>query len=294
MTLDQLRVFCEVAELQHVTKAAQKLGMTQSAVSAAIAALEERHAVALFDRVGRSIILNQAGQLFLAEAQKVLAAAASAEASLSDLSGLMKGRLSIKASRTIGAYWLPRRLAAFQQRYPGIKLELSIGNTQDVADAVSTGDVELGLIEWPEKQKGIAAREIAEDEMIVVVPPDHCWMQGSRSNPDLDQSLWILREQGSGTRQAFSSYLEAHGCDEAALEIALTLPSNEAIVGAVEAGLGATLISRSAVIHELEAGRLVEAPFPSLRRPYFLLHHEQRYFSKAAEAFEALLIGGGG
>ncbi len=151
MTLEQLKIFVEVAARQHITQAAQRLNMTQSAVSAAITALETRHGVTLFDRVGRSIVLNQTGRLFLKEAHAVLASARAAEAALMDLSGLMDGELSIMASQTVAGYWLAPRLAAYRTRYPGIRLDVGISNSAEVADAVMRGEIEIGLIEWQEQ-----------------------------------------------------------------------------------------------------------------------------------------------
>jgi DNA-binding transcriptional LysR family regulator len=292
MTLEQLRIFVEVAARQHITKAAAHLNMTQSAVSAAITALETRHGVTLFDRVGRSIVLNRTGQLFLKEAHAVLASAKAAEAALMDLSGLIRGELTIMASQTIGGYWLSPRLAAFRRGYPGIDLAISIGNTAEVSDAVANGEVEVGLIEWPNDRRGISARQVALDEMIVVVAPDHPWADGRLRSPvDFPETQWVLRERGSGTRLAFESLLQRAGLDISALDVAMVLPENEPLVGLVEAGIGATLMSRSVVAMKLQNGFLIEVNIPPLPRPFFLLRHEERYRSKAADAFDAMISG---
>lgn len=289
MTLEQLRIFVAVAAVEHITRAAETLHMTQSAVSAAISSLEGRHGVRLFDRVGRSIMLNSTGRLFLAEAQKVLAAAQAAEAALADLSGLMRGDLSIMASQTVASYWLPARLAAYRRRHPGIRLSVGIGNTAEVSRAVRDGKAEIGLIEWADDQPGVTARLVAMDEMVVIVAPGHPWATRTRPVTDLTESAWVLREPGSGTRRAFDSLAAAHGLDPARLGPDLELPENEAVVGAVEQGMGATLISRSVVAAALAHGRLVEAAIAPLPRPYFLLRHQERYRSRAADAFAALV-----
>lgn len=289
MTLEQLRIFLEVAALEHVTKAARRLNMTQSAVSAAITALEARHGVALFDRVGRSIVLNPVGQAFRAQAQAVLASARAAEASLADLSGLMHGELSIMASQTIGGHWLPARLVAFHRVRPGIRLDLRIGNTAEVSAAVADGAAEIGLIEWPSPRRGLTVRPVAEDEMIVVTAPSHPWAGLKEPVARLAESPWVLREQGSGTRLAFEEMAAREGLGIGDLEIALTLPGNMAVIGAVTAGLGATLVSRSAVAPQLAAGLLVQAPVAALPRPFFVVTHAERYRSRAAQAFEAFL-----
>lgn len=289
MTLEQLRIFMAVATLEHVTKAAQQLNMTQSAVSAAIAALESRHGVTLFDRVGRSIVLNPAGKRFVGQASAVLASARAAEAALADLSGLVHGELSIMASQTIAGHWLPARLAAFHRTFPGIRLEVSIGNTSRVNEAVAAGEVEIGLIEWPSPRAGVVMREVAEDEMIVVVAPGHPWASGGQPVHSLTETAWVLREPGSGTRLAFEEMVSGYGLSMGEIDIALTLPGNMAVISAVAAGLGATLVSSSAVAASLSAGLLVQAAVSPRPRPFFVLRHAERYRSRAADAFEASL-----
>ena len=147
MTLEQLRIFVAVAERQHVTRAAGELNLTQSATSAAIAALEARYGIKLFDRIGRGIALTQTGRDFLIEARAVLARARAATQVLNDLAGLKRGSLSIAASQTVGNYWLPGRIQAFHAAYPGIDLSLTISNTEQVADAVLHGSADLGFVE---------------------------------------------------------------------------------------------------------------------------------------------------
>src|ERR1700735_1531680 len=129
MTLEQLRVFVAVAERQHMTRAAAALNLAQSAVSAAIALLEERHGAKLFHRVGRGIQLTEAGTLFLPEARAVVARAEAAELVLSELGGLKRGTLAVQASQTIASYWLPRHLVAFRRAYPDFEIPLAGGNT---------------------------------------------------------------------------------------------------------------------------------------------------------------------
>ena len=175
MTLEQLRIFVAVAERQHVTQAAAQLNLTQSAVSRAVSALETRHDVKLFDRVGRSIVLNQVGEAFLKEARAVLARAAAAEAALSDFGGLRQGRLSVSASQTIASYWLPQRLTAFRRAYPGVEVNVGIGNTVEVAQAVLEGSAELGFVEGEVQEGVLSRRKIGVDEMVVVVGRDHAW-----------------------------------------------------------------------------------------------------------------------
>jgi len=289
MTLEQLRIFVAVAERQHVTRAAAELNLTQSAVSAAIASLETRHDVRLFDRVGRNIVLNQAGEMFLQEARGVLARAAAAEAALADLGGLKRGRLSVHASQTISNYWLPERLVAFQAAYPGVEVEVAIGNTAEVARAVHDGAAELGLVEGEVDDPALSREPVGVDRMVVVVGRRHPWAERRPTRAEeLLQSPWVLRELGSGTRSVFEATLAQSGVDPAALDVVLTLPANEAVLSAVEAGAGATAISASVAAAGLRAGTLHQIAFDLPARSFYLLRHEQRYRSKVGDAFVTL------
>jgi DNA-binding transcriptional LysR family regulator len=288
LTLEQLRIFVAVAERQHITRAAEALNLTQSAVSSAISALETRHGVTLFDRVGRSIILNETGRTFLAEAQGVLDRAKAAEGALDDLSGLMRGRLSIMASQTIASHYLPKYLVAYRAAYPQILIDVHSGNTDQVADGVESGQAELGLVEGRVDRPTLSSTLLAEDELVVVVAPGHPWAS-SEKTPDMRTTPWVVREPGSGTRAAFDVMIRSLGLDENAIDIAMVLPGNEAALGAVAAGLGATLISRNVAETYVAAGWLVVVKGPTRYRSFYVLRHKQRYRTKAAEALLTLM-----
>lgn len=285
MTLEQLRIFVAVAERQHVTQAARDLNLTQSAVSSAVATLEARHGVALFDRVGRNVVLNPAGQVFLSEAQAVLARVEAAETALANLGDLSKGRLTIQASQTIASYWLPKRLAAFRRAWPGIALEVAIGNTRQVADAVAEGLAELGFVEGEIESPALEISVIDHDQPVVLVAPDHPWARTPPGLGELATSDWIAREPGSGTRAAFDDLLRRARLGLADITLAMTLPDNEPTRGAIEAGMGAGVLSRSVAAASLAARTLVEVPVDMPARAYRALRHRERYRAKAGEAF---------
>ena len=241
MTLEQLRIFVGVAEREHMTAAARALNVTQSAASAAIAALEERHAVKLFHRVGRGIMLTEAGDLFLAEARGVLARAAAAETVLGELAGLKRGTLRVVASQTIATYWLPPFLAAFQNRYPGIGVELTISNTEQAAERVHDGEADLGIVEGETDDPAVAHWPIGEDRLMLVQSGP--FPTGRITAAWLRKARWVMREPGSGTRSTLDSHLRDLAVDPAALDVALVLPSNESVRTAVEAGAGIAVLS---------------------------------------------------
>ena len=285
MTLDQLRIFVAVAERQHVTRAAEALNTVQSAVSAAVSGLESRHAVKLFHRVGRGIELTEAGRIFLGEARAVLARAEAAELVLADLSGLRRGILRVHASQTIASHWLPRHLVAFRATYPEIAVRLAVGNTADVARAVNEGASELGFVEGEIDDPALGSTAVAQDRLVLVVPPSHPFAAtDTLKAADLAAHPWVLREEGSGTRSVFEAALTAEGILPRDLTVALELPSNEAVLAAVEAGAGASVLSEAVVAGKLADGVLVAAPFPLPTRTFRMLRHKERYRSRAADA----------
>lgn len=287
MTLEQLRIFVAVAEREHVTRAAQSLGLTQSAVSASIASLESRYMARLFHRVGRRIELTDAGRLFLGEARAVLARADTAELALAELGGLKRGVLLVHASQTIASYWLPSRLVDFHRRHPNLQVSLVIGNTLQVTEAVSAGQAEIGFVEGlTEKRPSVHDQAIPGDRLVVVVGPDHPWA-GRRAlpNQDLMAGDWVLRERGSGTRSEFELALAGLGLASDELNVVLELPSNESVRAAVEAGAGATAISELVVEPPVRLGTLCRVPFQLPRRQFHILRHSDRYLSEAAQAF---------
>ena len=272
-----------------MTQAAESLEVAQSAVSSAIAVLESRHGTRLFDREGRGIRLNQAGALFLTEARAVLARAAMAEAVLSDLTGLRRGRLAIAASQTVGNYWLPRHIVALKQAHPGIEVALILGNTHQVGRAIHDGTADLGFIEGVVEDASLTSTVVGRDQLVLLVNPDHDWSRKPPAREELSHYPWVLREVGSGTRQTFLRALSELGLAVDNLDIVLELPSNEAVRSAVEAGLGATALSASVAAASLEAGLLHHVPYPLPDRAFTSLQHRSRSASQAADVFMRII-----
>ncbi|ACI51129.1 transcriptional regulator, LysR family [Gluconacetobacter diazotrophicus PA1 5] len=287
MTLEQLRLFIAVAEREHVTAASRALNVTQSAVSAAIATLEERHGVKLFHRVGRGIRLTDAGRLFLPEARAVLARAVAAENVLDDFSGLKRGTLRVVASQTIAAYWLPPILVSFRKQYPGITIDLAISNTEDAAARVRDGEVELGIVEAIVDDPALAQWPLGEDRLTIIQADpclprtvDRAWLRAAR---------WVMREPGSGTRSTLEQHLRHLGIEPEDLTISLVLPSNESVRTAIEAGAGIGALSSLVVVPALQAGTVHAVPQALGARSFYGLRHKERYRSPAAEALLKLI-----
>jgi len=290
MTLDQLRVFIAVAEREHLTKGAEALNLTPSAVSAAIHALETRYGVHLFDRVGRRIELSQAGRTFLVEAKATQQSARLSELALIELGGLHRGTLTIQASQTIASYWLPPFLVAFKAAHPDIVLVMHEGNSAAVAKAVLEGAADLGFVEGTIVDAALANNPVALDRMVVVGAPDHPLARKHKvSLHNLTDASWVLREKGSGTRSVFEAALRARTIDTGTLRTILELPTNEAVCAAVRSSTHLTVVSDLVARPHVEAGRLAPIAFDLGTRSFGLVRHRQRYRTKASVAFEALL-----
>lgn len=287
MTLEQLRLFVAVAEREHMTRGAEAIGVTQSTASAAIAALEERHRVPLFHRVGRGIELTEAGHSLLVEARVVLDRAAAAERVLAAHADPATGRLRLVASHTIAGYWLPERLARLRAAWPRLRIEVALANTAEATSRVLDGDAELGLVEGEVNDPVLTRWTVAEDRLVLVASPDLA--DAPEDEAALARAPWVLREQGSGTRSSLEAALSARRLDPAALHVALVLPSNEAVRAAVEAGAGVAALSALVVSASLTAGRLrVLSPTLPLR-PFYALRHGERHRTPAARALTDIL-----
>ncbi len=285
MTLEQLRIFIAVAQKQHVTQAARELNLTQSATSAAIAALEDNYQIKLFHRVGRGIVLTQTGLTFLDEAYKIVNCVKAAEQVLHDVAGLKQGFISIAGSQTVANYWLPSRAKKFRDEYPGIELKIKIGNTEQVALDVLSGSADIGFVEGAIDYASLSVEEIEGDRLIVVVGKSHPWAHFSGIEPeDLTKTRWVLREQGSGTRSMFEVALAGFGLKLSDLAIILELPSNEALRTVTEMSDCATVVSDLVAEQSLKAGTLHHVQIDLSKRPFSVLRHKDKYNSLALSA----------
>lgn len=289
MTLEQLRIFVAVAERQHMTRAAEALNLTQSAVSAAVAALEARYGARLFDRVGRGVELSPEGAAFLPEARGVLERAEAATRALEDLAGLRRGRLTIAASQTAASYWLPERLARFARAHPAVALKMLAGNTAQAADWVLSGAADLALVEGAVEAPELARTAVVGDRLGLYAAPDHPLVGRAVRPAQLRAATWVLREPGSGTRSHFEQALAARGVPIQALYVRLETPSNEAALGAVATGGLVTAVSDLAAAALVGVGRVARLAFEMPGREFALLTHKERRRSRAAAAFLEML-----
>lgn len=289
-TLRQLQIFIAIAGRGTTTGAAADLALSQSATSAALGELETLLGTRLFDRVGKRLALNDGGRTLLPQARRLVEGAQALEARFREGDGVEPFRLQVGASTTIGNYVLPPLIASFLREHPAGRLELHIGNTEDVASAVAAFSVDIGFIEGPCHEREMQALPWMSDELVIVAAPSHPLAAKARRGKvpvsALRQAQWLLREPGSGTREAVLQALLPHVTQ---MRSPVELGSTEAIKAGAAAGLGVACLSRRVVADFVALGRLVElrTPLPPLRRGFSLLLHEQKFVSPAMERFIA-------
>ncbi|MGE0256265.1 MAG: LysR substrate-binding domain-containing protein [Alphaproteobacteria bacterium] len=285
MTLEKLRIFVEVAYGEHFGRAAERLSISQSAVSGAIATLESRYKVLLFDRSRRRVELTEAGNVLLAEAEAILARADLAERRLEDLAELRIGRLSIAASQTVANYWLPSRLTTFRERYPGLTIDLWDGNSTEVEKRVARDQVDVAIIEQQPNDGSLVAETLTSDTLVVVVGSRHPWFDRETiAWADLPSTTWVMREPGSGTRALFEAALAERGVAPESLPIALTLRTGEAVRNAVAAGTCASVMSTLVAEVAVQTGALRCLWPTAITRHFVVLSRPGRVNTRAAHA----------
>ena len=301
MTLEQLRIFLAVAEHSHFTNAADALYITQPAVSAAIQSLESEYSVKLFHRIGRRIEITNAGKLLQIEAQKIMDQVGLTERGLRELNNLQQGELNIGSSFTIGNYWLPEKVSQFKQKYPGISVNCTLANADDICAGTATGLFDLGVIAGevkPTLKKVLIQEEVGSDHLEIIVGKFHPWFAtGKIETSELLKTSWVMRESGSGTQQMFEQALQRWGISPNELDIILVFNSSEMIRSVVESGVGATALPELMVRKELKLNtlrsiKLIDLPNPvdaEIVRPVLKLKHYQRFQTKVSKEFEKLL-----
>jgi aminoethylphosphonate catabolism LysR family transcriptional regulator len=285
MNLHQLRVFHSVAKGGSFTAAAQELSITQPAVTIHIRELERYYGVRLFDRGGRRVRLTDVGQTLLEYAQRIFALAEEAEHALENAGQLRAGRLCILGSLTVGAYYLPPVINLFKERFPEIRVALSVENSQRVIERIAGLHEDVGFLSGPVRDERLLVRPFLEDELVLIIPARHAWAtRRSISLHELGGQPLILREPGSATRALLEDRLRQAGIRP---RVSMELGSNEAIKRAVEMGMGVSVLSGAIVKREEAAGllRVIRIREKGLSRQFEIIIHRERQRSRLIGAF---------
>ena len=294
MDTRQLAAFCAVVERKSFSQAAERLGVTQPAVSLQIRSLEQRLGRQLLDRSGRRVEPTEAGRRLYASAQRVLAAEEHLLEELdADDEGAITGTLELGASTGPGGTVVPLLLCEFQEQHPGVGVRLTVSDTQTVVDRVAERELELGIVGAGRRHRGVAFEPFFSDEVVLACPADHRFAGKTVSLDDLKGEKLIVMQDGAGVRQVIEDELRKAGMRLRDLDVRLELGLQESVRSAVLAGHGIAFISRLAIEADLAAGRIATARVRGLDpvREIFLARATGRSETRAARAFVAFAQG---
>jgi DNA-binding transcriptional LysR family regulator len=283
----RLQVFHAVAKQMSFTKAAETLFMTQPAVTFQIKQLEEHFNTRLFERGHGRIALTPAGEIVLEYAERILSLSAELETRLREMTGRLSGPLLIGASTTIAEFLLPRVLGEFKSLHPEVQPKLVVANSEAIENRVAEHTLDIGLIEAPSHLPSLLTEMCCEDELQVIVSPQHPLAKAKSVTPkQLLAYPYVSRESGSGTREFTDLYFRKAGVNPAELSVVMELGSPEALKGVVETGLGFAILSKATVAKEQKLGALVAVPLtPKLLRSLSLVYPKEKFRSRLVNTF---------
>lgn len=288
MNVRHLKIFLTVCETGNMTAAAKKLHITQPPVSQAIAELESYYGVRLFERFGRKIYLTKAGEELYSYASHIISLLNEAEKRLSDLS--KGGILRVGASMTIGTVILPIIIKEYSASHPAVQIHTVVDNTATIIKMLHMAKLDIGLVEgignWPD----IVKVPVYDDELVLVCPPTHEWAgEKDIDASQLEDQGFVIREEGSGTREVFEAAMKAHGIKWKTVGV---FNSAEAIINAVHCGLGLSFISRLAVQNAVTTGKVAVVNLSGLdiKRKFNIVYHRNKFYTNAMREFTAYCL----
>lgn len=287
-----LAVFKAVADKRSFSQAAKSLHISQPAISLQIQSLEENLGARLFDRNNKRVVLTQAGKTFYKFATQIIELYAQAQKEIAELTGLVKGKIKIGASLTIGEYVLPKIAGHFVKNHPEVNITINIANTEEITKHLLANTLDIGLVEGPIKHSDLILEKFMDDELVVVVPFDHPWAKKDFISMDsLLSQPFVLREAGSGTRQIMEERLMECNVDIEDLQIAMELGSTQAIKEAVEVGLGVSIISKWAIKKDLKYNNIgmTRVENCNFYRNFYLVYNKHHFLTQTTETLIKLL-----
>lgn len=292
VNLRQMKTFMVVAEEKSFTKASRELFMTQPAVSAQIKALEVDLGIQLIERIDKKVILTEAGEIFLKSAVKIMAIYNETTTALDEIKGVKRGRLKLGASNIPGEYLLPKYIGAFKSKYPHIEVSLKISDTGAIVDLLKQRKIELGIIGAKINEDEVEYDEFQMDELVVIAHPQNPLVGKKLHLKDFIESPLILREATSGTRIVILNHLKNLKISPDKLNLTMELGSTRAVITAVEANLGISIVSKWAAEEALKLKKISPLKIPELeiKRSLYIACQRNGYLSYASECFKNFLI----
>ncbi|MGB9662603.1 MAG: LysR substrate-binding domain-containing protein, partial [Moorellaceae bacterium] len=287
MNLNYLRTFATIAETQNLSETAERLFLTQPAVTQQVKHLENHFAIQLIERTRRGVALTEAGEVLSSYARKIVALYDELEQTIDNLRASYSGNLTVGATSTIGSYAVPCSICLFKEKFPEARLKLKVGNRKQVVQDLKEGNIDIALIEAKDLKGAFTKYELATEEMVIIASNKEPWR--GRTVITLEEfrkAPIIMREVDSGIRQDIENTLRSVGVDPAQLNIVVELANLDSIKAAVEAGVGLSIMPRLAVRKELHTKALLALQLQgvSFTQKIYLAYYNQRVQSKLAKA----------
>jgi len=280
MNLNQLKIFYFAVKYENLSLAAEALCITQPAVTKGIQRLQEHYGIKFVNRFGKKLALTDSGEVLYGIAEKIFEMESQAEESISDFQQQKRGHIRIHSSESFGAYYLPSIINPFSKLNPHIRMSVNILPTEQVVENSISLNNDLGFISYPVEHNKVTVREVLEDRLVIVAPPDHpLTRKGSLEPRDLKGQSMIMHEKGSATRIFVDDFIRKN---DISITIPLELSSNMAIKKAVQERIGIAMISRKVVSEEIQRGELRAILFSDqqMKRKFYMIHHKDKYFSE--------------
>jgi len=284
-SLNQLKVFHVAAKVQSFTRAAEVLFLTQPGISKHIKDLEEYYGTRLFDRLGKKVVLTQAGEILYTRTEIIFGMIEQTKVEIDELQGMDRGVLNVGASNTLGIYILPAILGRFRSRYPRVNINLDIAMNRQVVGNLIANSIDVGFLGAPVNDERLKMELFRQDELVLIVPAAHEWsLRDAVDAHDLLGVTFLYPREGSGTRDIIEKKLAAAGI---ILRNTLEIGNTEAVKKSVEAGLGVSILSKAAVLREEYLGviKSLRVSGVDLKRTFYFAYRKDKYLSKITGAF---------
>lgn len=285
----RLQVFYTVVKAGSFTKAAERLFMTQPAVTFQIRQLEEHFNTRLLERGHGKLKLTPAGEIVFAYAEKMLSLDEELETRVAELTSELSGLLSVGASTTLATWWMPRVIEEFKRAHPRVIPRLVVGNSQLTQQRVLERELDLGFIEIATGETGLDQEQIGKDELWAIFAPNHPLAKGKGKPVRAEQIArhpFIQRDPGNGIREITEAFFAASGIAPESLTIAAEIGTLQGVKHLAAAGIGVAIASRAALLEELRTGQLVAAPLdPPQYTPFELILPKDRFRSRLVTTF---------
>lgn len=284
MNMNQLIIFHEVARLENFTRASEQLCLTQPGISKHIKQLEDYYGTRLFDRLGKKVVVTQAGAVLFKATEEIIGILKATRERIDDIKGVKGGKLKVGASFTLGIHIIPELLNRFRQKYPDVELSLDISMSHKICKKLISNDLDIGFLGAPADDERVLTKELLSDQLVLIVASHHKWKNRKKIQvTELLNEPFLMSRQGSGTRITIETQLKQNNIQFRKI---IEFGNTEAVKKAVITGIGVSILSIHAVENEARSGLLKTLILADLqlKRTFYLAYHANKYLSYATRA----------